>query len=75
MSVTSFLVGNKGQLDGMARIVLRKMRIKYSHIGYNVVLAYMPTEKDLWNPYEYGETMLPEGSENVHPPLLNLLAE
>ena len=27
----------------------------------------MPSEKELWNLYEYGETMLPEGIESVHP--------
>ena len=27
----------------------------------------MPSEKELWNPYEYGETLLPEGIESVHP--------
>ena len=27
----------------------------------------MPAEKEECNPYEFGETMLPEGIENVHP--------
>lgn len=65
--VTSFLVGNQGQFDSMALSVLRKMKGKYPQISYNVVLAYMPTEKEEWNPYEYGETMLPEEIESVHP--------
>ena len=65
--VDSFLVGNQGQFDSMVLSVLRKMKGKYSQISYNVVLAYMPAEKDEWNPYEYGETMLPEGIESVHP--------
>ena len=35
---------------------------------YNVVLAYMPSVGSAeWNPYEYGETMLPKGIEVVHP--------
>lgn len=35
---------------------------------YNVVLAYMPSVGSAeWNPYEYGETMLLEGIEVVHP--------
>ena len=31
----------------------------------------MPAEKDIWNPYAYGETMLPEGIEGVHPRYVN----
>ena len=66
-AVSSFLVGNQGQFDSMALSALRKLKIKHPHISYNVVLAYMPAEKEMWNPYEYGETMLPEGIESVHP--------
>jgi len=65
--VSSFLVGNQGQFDSMALSALRKLKIKYPHINYNVVLAYMPVEKEMWSPYKYGETMLPEGIESVHP--------
>lgn len=31
------------------------------------MLLNMPAEKEECNPYEFGETMLPEGIENVHP--------
>lgn len=65
--VSSFLVGNQGHFDRMALDALRKLKIKYPHINYNVVLAYMPGEKEEWNPYHYGETILPEGIEGVHP--------
>ncbi len=65
--VTSFLVGNQGQFDSMALKALRQMKEKYPYISYNVVLAYMPAEKEEWNPYEFGETMLPEGIEIIHP--------
>lgn len=65
--VTSFLVGNQGHFDSMVLSTLRKMKAKYPQISYNVVLAYMPAEKEEWTPYEYGETMLPEGIESVHP--------
>ena len=66
--VTSFLVGNQGQFDAMALSVLRNMKIKHPSIMYNVVLAYMPSVGSAeWNPYEYGETMLPKGIEVVHP--------
>ena len=64
---TGFLVGNQGQFDGMVLKALRRMKEKYPHISYNVVLAYMPAEKEEWNPYNFGETMLPEGIERIHP--------
>ena len=65
--VSNFLVGNQGQFDGMVLTALRQLKNKYPEISYNVVLAYMPTKKREWNPYEYWETMLPEGLESVHP--------
>ena len=65
--VSSLLVGNQGQFDSMALSALRKIKLKYPHITFNVVLAYMPAEKEMWSPYEYGETMLPGGIESVHP--------
>lgn len=43
--VTSFLVGNQGQFDSMALKALKRIKAKYPHINYNVVLAYMPDEK------------------------------
>ena len=65
--VASFLVGNQGHFDSLVLNALRHLKEKYPHINYNVVLAYMPAEKEAWNPYEFGETMLPEGIESVHP--------
>lgn len=65
--VLNFLVGNQGQFDSMVLSGLRRLKNKYPEISYNVVLAYMPTEKGEWNPYEYWETVLPEGLEAVHP--------
>ena len=65
--MNNFLVGNQGQFDSMVLAALRRLKNKYPEISYNVVLAYMPTEKGEWNPYEYWETMLPEGLEAVHP--------
>lgn len=48
----------------MALRALRRMKEKYPYISYNVVLAY---KKEEWIPYEFGETMLPEGIEGIHP--------
>lgn len=66
-NVTSFLFGNQGLFDSMVLRATRKLKSKYPHISYNVVLAYMPKEKEENQTYEFGETMLPEGIESVHP--------
>ena len=65
--VASFLVGNQGSFDSMVLRALRQLKQEYPHISYNVVLAYMPNEKQEYDPYEFGETMVPEGLETVHP--------
>lgn len=66
-SVSSFLVGNQGGFDSMVLKALRQLKKEYPHISYNVVFAYMPTVKQEYDPYEFGETMLPEGLEKVPP--------
>lgn len=63
--VDMFYVGNQGQFDAIVRSTLRELQNDYPQIGYAVVLAYMPGER---NDYEdYSDTMLPEGIESVHP--------
>ena len=63
--VDMFYVGNQGQFDAIVRSVLRKLKTEYTHIDYAVVLAYMPGAKN--ENYDFSDTMLPEGIENVHP--------
>ena len=61
--INSFYVGHQGQFDSMVYSVLKEMKVKYPHIRYTVVLAYMPDEhiNEL-----YGEdTIYPEGLETV----------
>ena len=61
--VKEFYVGNQGQFDSMVYSVLKELKVKYPHIRYIVVLAYMPDEhiKEV-----YGEdTLFPDGLENV----------
>ena len=58
-----FLVGNQGRFDGMVLGCLRRMTKEYPGITYKVVLAYMPKAEE----FAFGETMLPEGQELVHP--------
>ena len=65
--VVSFLMGHQGGFDHMALGAVRKLKERYPHITYNVVLAYMPGEKEEWSFYEPEETMYPEGLEEVHP--------
>ncbi|MGN1403867.1 MAG: hypothetical protein ACI4XB_06060 [Ruminococcus sp.] len=63
--VDMFYVGNQGQFDAIVRSVLRDLSTKYPHIGYAVVLAYMPGKLSGFE--NYADTMLPEGIESVHP--------
>lgn len=65
--INSFLVGNQGSFDSMVLRALRQLKQEHPHISYNVVLAYMPIEKQEYDPYAFGETMIPEGLETVHP--------
>ena len=61
--VTDFYVGNQGQFDSMVYSVLKELKVKYPHIRYTVVLAYMPDEhiKDVYG----NDTLFPDGMENV----------
>lgn len=58
-----FYVGSEGSFDGIAKRVLKKLKEKYPHIRYSVVLAYLPREKDDYT--DYSDTIYPEGLENV----------
>ena len=61
--IYNFYVGHQGQFDSMVRSVLKELKVKYPHIRYTVVLAYMPDEhiKEV-----YGEdTLYPDGLETV----------
>lgn len=62
--VETFYVGNHGCFDFYTRLALRQLQQKYP-IGYAVVLAYMPGEKNEYD--DFSDTMLPEGIESVHP--------
>ena len=61
----SFLVGNHGSFDGMVLAALRETKVAYPHITYNVVLAYMPAEKEEYSYIDPMETVYPEGLESV----------
>ena len=58
-----FYVGDKGAFDWAVYRCLKKLQKEYPHIQIGVVLAYLPSEKDL----EIPDSMVPEGLETVHP--------
>lgn len=64
-NIESFMVGNQGGFDSMVLKALRELKQTYPHICYNVVLAYMPTQKQEYELYDPSETFLPEGIETV----------
>lgn len=66
--VTMFYVGNQGRFDQIALKVLRILKdIDSVNMDYAVVLAYVPSVPERFVRYTEGETMLPEGIEQVHP--------
>ena len=61
--IYNFYVGHQGLFDSMVYSILKELKVKYPHIRYTVVLAYMPDEhiKEV-----YGEdTLYPDGLETV----------
>lgn len=56
--VDSFYVGNQGQFDAAVHSCLKALQIKYSHIRFSIVLAYLPTETEEYR--ELPDTMYPE---------------
>ncbi len=61
--VDTFYVGHQGQFDGVVRNQLRKLKEEYPYIHYEVVLAYLPTEKKEYD--DYIDAVYPEGLECV----------
>lgn len=59
---TEFYVGNNGNFDTMVRRQLENLSQTYP-ITYNVVLAYLPTEKNKYD--NLTNTIYPEGLETV----------
>ena len=61
-NVNVFFVGNNGNFDTMVRRQLEDLSHVYP-ITYNVVLAYLPTEKNKYD--DLTHTIYPEGLETV----------
>lgn len=62
-SVNTFYLGNQGRFDYMARKTLKKLKEKYPHITYSVVLAYIPDKN--YDYKDYSDTIYPYGLEKV----------
>ncbi len=60
--VNMFYVGNNGSFDAIVREVLSELKKEYL-INYAVVLAYIPTNKNIF--IDYGDTVYPNGIEYV----------
>lgn len=63
--VKTFLVGNNGKFDSYVLSNLRRLKIKYPEISYEIVLSKIPATRDLR--YDVAETVLPDGIENTLP--------
>lgn len=66
-SVNMFYVGNQGTFDQFVHSALRELAKTYPHISYTIVLEKFPSKRGSYDTYDYADTMLPEGIENVHP--------
>ncbi len=64
--VDTFYVGHQGDFDRMVFACLRRLRDRYPHISFSVVLAYLPSGVSGDDPYE-GYSLYPEGLELVPP--------
>lgn len=61
--VDRFYVGNQGNFDAMAAALLKELE-QSRGIRFEIVLAYLPKERD---PFFETHSILPEGIENVPP--------
>lgn len=62
-----FLVGSNGNFDFYVRKTLKKLKDRYAHITYAVVLAYLPTKKSEIDISAEYNTILFDGFEKAHP--------
>ena len=64
--VETFYLGNQGRFDAMVLDALKKLKEKFPHIRYTVVLAYMPGSTRGFSAANT-ETVYPDGLENTPP--------
>ena len=63
--VDKFYVGNHGNFDYMVQKALSRIKTKYPHISFSVVLAYMPKEKNEWDTIDFSNTEYPDALATV----------
>lgn len=63
--VDRFYVGHQGKFDRLALAVLQQTAAEHPHIGYQVVLAYLPAQQDGSAALSPANSLLPEGIESV----------
>ncbi len=64
--VDTFYVGHQGQFDSMVIGCLKRLKEVYQNISFSVVLAYLPTQRNMYDMYR-GYSIYPEGLE-ICPP-------
>lgn len=64
-NVDTFLVGNQGAFDRMAKKALQDISAEYTFLQYATVLAYMPVKKPADDLSDWKNTILPEKIESV----------
>ncbi len=60
-----FYVGNNGNFDSIVYNTLKELKIKYPQILYFVILAYIPSKKEVAPMIYEGDTLIPDGIEIV----------
>ena len=63
----SFYVGDSGQFDKAVANVLARLKQKYPHIDYAIVLAYLPHSAEYKERTESHPTLFPESASRALP--------
>ena len=63
--ISVFYVGSQGAFDNIVLKTLKLLKIKFPHISYYVVLAYLPMEKNKYCIDCTENTIYPDGLESV----------
>ncbi|MBQ7091870.1 MAG: hypothetical protein IJN83_04375, partial [Clostridia bacterium] len=64
-AIDTFYVGNQGAFDRLVYSLLQELSREYTHINYNMVLAYLPKNNPTLYSDFFNNAILPEGIETV----------
>lgn len=59
-NVNMFYIGNQGTFDSLAKKAVFELSKKYTHINYNIVLAYRPKNSESNTTYDFSHAIYPE---------------